>query len=743
MAEKITLRAMKCPNCGAPLKAENAVDTTVCLYCDSTVVPVLESTPTPHGEGGGFGGVIKVEGIKTSSSALAYIEQFFEEYDWDAFAYAQTLSVREIDILADSLKKSSADDKNTWFVCFKALSVPYLHKIDGCRRILDEVIAEYRKDSLDAYSTFDAYKRVTAMVLSRRADVVAGLEKYLAAATKYGATTQEINNLNEELNRIRGAVELTAYGDVEAIPAIQQIKVEKNARTVQALAVRGINAQQEYARAKALIEGKQYVQALTILRALRGYADADELAEKLDRYYLLDDVLEIEGVLYHFRKENVESTTYNLHRTVNGKVEAKPFVKNIANIITNYADLLYFLNNARKLCRCNLATGAVEVLGKRTFDMRELCVSGTTVYMLAEQEVMELDMSTGTLKSRVNDVVSIIRLENRKMVFTTRTRADSGYTVCVMDLDTLRVTPIGGPGCEVEAFVGNYAVFTYETPNDRNKTLCIKALDRDEPAKIVEQNIYSFCAVLADKLFYYVGNSRNRSLININCDGTERKEWPLYISKVLFEQGGWVYFIRKVGYNSILCKSRPDGSKSKVIAADIDTFVKLKNGYLYYINDDSALVKVRMDGSNLQTLCDDVEKVLVVKEDKVVFVSLDDSSVKSIYAVDFSGSGKIKLAYNVKLAKEYDDNAVYYMAKQNNQLDALYRLDVDINRTTKLLEVDRTELPEAPTFPWSLLLLILSVVLMIACFSNEAMGGGMIFLFVAFISLITLASRNK
>ena len=39
-------------------------------------------------------------------------------------------------------------------------------------------------------------------------------------------------------------------------------------------------------------------------------------------------------------------------------------------------------------------------------------------------------------------------------------------------------------------------------------------------------------------------------------------------------------------------------------------------------------------------------------------------TVQSIYAIDFSGSGIIKLAYNVKEAKEYDDNTVYYIAAE-------------------------------------------------------------------------------
>jgi hypothetical protein len=151
-----------------------------------------------------------------------------------------------------------------------------------------------------------------------------------------------------------------------------------------------------------------------------------------------------------------------------------------------------------------------------------------------------------------------------------------------------------------------------------------------------------------------------------------------------------------------------DGSKFSIIAADIEKFIDIKNGYLYYINDVSTLVKVRMDGSNLQELCDDVETVLSVKEDKIIFVSIDDrittgsfeqtttKIVKSIYAVDFSGSGKIKLAYNIKNAKEYDENTVYYIAAKeikssydqlDKQFDVLYKLDVETYANDVLLEI--------------------------------------------------------
>ena len=87
--------------------------------------------------------------------------------------------MREIDSLANSLKVSSADDKNTWFVCFKAASVPFLRKVEGCQQILSSVIEEYKKDSLDAYSKFDAYKRIASMIITAKSAVVANLEKFV------------------------------------------------------------------------------------------------------------------------------------------------------------------------------------------------------------------------------------------------------------------------------------------------------------------------------------------------------------------------------------------------------------------------------------------------------------------------------------------------------------------------------------------------------------------------------------
>ena len=712
MSERVALKIMQCPTCGGSLKAENNTEVITCVYCGNSIVPVAEATQAVQKEnvGGSFSGVLKVEGIKTSSSALAYMEQFFEDYDWEAFAYAQNFSVAEIDKLADSLKMSSADDKNTWLVCFKAIYVPYVHKVEGCKHVLDSVIKEYKKDNPDAYSKFDAYKRIAAMIVGAKNTIVEKLEKNVANAAKYGASPEEISQLNSDVEKVKKLIDIEVFSSVESIPEIRTFIDEKNARIADELAAQGIDAKSEYARAKMLIIEKQYVEALNVLLSLNGYLDSPQLIEEIDKYFLISDVLEIEGKLYVFSGSGL----LKLYPVVNGRIAKKPLIKKIKKIISNHADVLYYLNKKNKLKKYNLSTNTEEKIYKKKVFDKSIFAYDRRIFILAnpkgdydsqDNNLIELDLITGAVKTILNNVGSVISFTNGKLVYN----AYNGFTN-IFNVDTLEVTEIRAKNVTIEGFSGNYVVYTQMAPNNYNKNLYIKALASDEAEKLIEPNIFSFCTCIAGKLFYYVGNSRNKSLININRDGTGRREWPLYISTVLFEQGGWIYFIRKAGYNSILCRARIDGSKFSVIAADIEEFIEIKNGYLYYINFDSALVKVRMDGSNLQELCDDVEKVLAVKEDKIIFISIDDriknddknivaftKLVKSIYAVDFSGGGKIKLAYDIGEAKKYDENTVYFFAAKriSSSYDSaddgckiLYSMDVETNATQALFEID-------------------------------------------------------
>ena len=721
MAEKVNLKVMQCPSCGGPLKAANGTDEIICVFCGNSVVPVQEAPA-----GGANGGIMKIEGMRTPASALAYAELFFEEYDWHAFSYAQSLSVSAIDQLVNTMKASCADDKNTWILNSNAITIPFTHKVQSCQQILKVIIAQYKQDNLDAYSTFDAYKRISAMIRKHKDGIVAELEKIIDKAKKYGASEEELQTLNADLRNLKALPPLHEYADIKQIPEIKEFIADQNAQIVQLLSAKGINAGEAYLQAKNLITQNNYVEAMNILRSLKGYADSEELIEKIDKYFLISDTLEIGGKLYFFRPGKLDKKnncpTLNLHPTSNSQIIEKPIIKNIKQVITNYADILYYLDSNNKLKKFTFTANVEEKLYKKRLDDKTIYVRSGRAYLLLQaddmqnRELVALDLATGAVQTVLGNIKSIISFTDNRLVYTTVSKTENGVGLQtltnVVDMEAKKIVSLGARPVTVVGFLKNYVVFTQEAPNSYNKNLFIKAMDSQEAPKLIEQNIFRFCNIIADKLFYHIGNSRNPSLISNNCDGTDRKEWPLYIRKVLFAQGDWLYFIRAIGYNAILCKARvADGSGFCVIATDIDVngYTDIKNGYLYYVNSHADLMKVRMDGSNQQKLCEDVEEVLSVKDDKIIFVSIDDritvgtppfastKVVKSIYAVDFTGSGKSKLAYNIGSAKEYDEQTVYYLTAREDvpgqagtTRETLYKLDVATNKAQFLLNITRT-----------------------------------------------------
>jgi len=724
MTDRAVLKVMKCPTCGANLKAMDANEEIVCVYCGNTIVPVSDHAIVSAKEtvGNAFNGIVKVEGIKTSSSALAYLDIIFEEYDWEIFSYAQVLSVAEIDDLAKSLKVSSADDKNTWFVCFKSIAVPFIHKISGCKKIFAEVIEDYKADNLDAYSKFDAYKRVSGMITANKDELVSELQKITAKAGKYGATSAELNELNNDIESIKSLANLNVYSDIEEIAEIKSFIIEKNTKITEALAAEGINAEETYLCAKQLIDEKQYVKALDVLQTLKGYSDTAQLIEKIDRYYTISDVVEIAGNLYSFKNEPNSNTVFELRPVVDGKISHKPIIKDITRIVTNYADVLYYIDLNNRLMKYSFSEKKSEKIFSRIVSDEPFFAYGRRIFLQARdseysnRKLIELDTATGTVKILIEKIKKIVSVVGNILAYIedveSQNQSANKEFVKVIDVDTLKITELGTKKIEFEGLIGTNVVYTQHSPVADNKDLYIKSISTDDPARIVEKNILNFCDIVDGKLFYYIGNNANKSLIKNNCEGTERKELPMYIKQILFARGGWMYFIRSVGYNSVLCKSKMDGSKFTVIAADIDKFVEIKNGYFYYINSQSALVKVRMDGSNMQYLCDNVESVLSVKEDKIVFISIDSNlvrnelnqiishSIKSIYAVDFVGGGKIKLAYDVKAAKAYDENTIRYVVAKGSvnpnavsvtKFDQLHTLNVLTNESEVLLEMKSEE----------------------------------------------------
>lgn len=681
MEKNLELKIMRCPTCGANLKVEDPAQTIVCVYCGNEIVPVSSASMGNEKEHTGMS--VKVEGIKTPSSAIAYLELFFDDFDWDSFVYDNSMYIYELKGIADDLKSSAADDKNTWIFCFKSICRPFVEKVFRSKGLIDVVVSEYKNDNLDAYSDFDTYKMIVKGLKEDYSIIIAELKKYLFYAEKYGATADELEELKKEIPVLDPNIGLKVYENIEDVPAIAAFIEEKNQKVIRELAGEGINAQQEYNRAVALIAEKEYVQALNILTKLKNYSDSAKLIKKIDNIFSISNIWEIQGIQYQLRLEEKKKAivaSYALYPKEDDHFSDRPIIKKITKLITNYADILYYLDINKKIKSYDLKNKKERTVDKKAHSDKNLIVCNTRrkAFIFTEassdlsKSLCEINLVDGTLKVIKEKIKDILFYEDGKFVITESAKneaKDISEVACVFNVDDLTTHRIDQKNIQICGYVGNSIVYTKHNPNKNNKSLYIKSFRDDSASVLLEANIFDFCEIISDKIYYYIGNSDNRILVNINPDKTGRKEISLYLRNVLFEQGGWLYFVRGYGYNTVICKSRIDGTQTSVICSDIDKFIEISNGYLYYINTSSSLMKVRMDGTNKQNLCNRVEKVLSIDGEKVIYISKDnnrtnsnENNVQSIYVTDPKVGGRMKLAYNVIEASEYDDNYVYYIS---------------------------------------------------------------------------------
>ena len=186
---KESLVKKKCPTCGTTLYYKAGDKDVVCMACGNTYrVKDIQSGGSAGAAAGGAaaGGIgsIKVEGMKTPSSALAYLEQYLDDYDWKSFAYDSDYIIDEFEAITSWLKKNAADDFKTWYACIISLAVPFAKKLEYQKEVYQEVVDEYKRGSLEAEGSFEALRLTAEELVDAWAELEPKLNKYLEYAEK-------------------------------------------------------------------------------------------------------------------------------------------------------------------------------------------------------------------------------------------------------------------------------------------------------------------------------------------------------------------------------------------------------------------------------------------------------------------------------------------------------------------------------------------------------------------------------
>ena len=156
-----------CPNCAAPLYYAPTQKRVHCFACDCEVTPEASLSADRGAVGAGVAGVGAATAIPTTinfdsaESALIYLENFFETYDWSSYKKRSDYTMYEIDELISTNKAKNGASAHVWYLDFKALSVPLAKKLEALEEYAQQIADKYDpEDSAGAFEIFDLYRRI-------------------------------------------------------------------------------------------------------------------------------------------------------------------------------------------------------------------------------------------------------------------------------------------------------------------------------------------------------------------------------------------------------------------------------------------------------------------------------------------------------------------------------------------------------------------------------------------------------
>ena len=520
---------------------------------------------------------------------------------------------------------------------------------------------------------------------------------------------------------------------VQDIPAVAALYAQQQQALVDALAAKGINAEQVYNYA---VQDYQYTQdklaVLREFRSIQGYKDSNEYIDKINYLYefyedqakVKEQLFVIGGKTYIakvdedkaggclFKKNKSENdpdkgVTYGLYEVHSGLVSKDPVCSGITLLIRSCAGRVYFVKNNRNICRYNTVTREEMVVDKarpndykdlenkynftstsdglRFFFKKKLEVKSTQPGCLAllgkkpkkiennnNYSVVLVDLETGNSQTVIDEVIDIYYYFDDKIFYAYSPSAkDDRKVFMVCDLKSGAKAKILDEHCLIHTVHDEKVVYTLYEPNEYNKSLHVFDLTTGDDV-LIENNIYEFFDVIEDKIYYTVGNEDYAPLFSINFDGKNRTEILRNVENICYVNGGWMYAIRGFGRNKALYKISTDGKKRLFLCSRVQSYITELNGYVYYTDLSDDLHIVRNDGKYDRVLVSDiVDDSIIIDEDYIYFMRNELVEPKSANVGANEGSlGFLKAELGMSNKERYNYS--------------LYRMDYDGGNIKKI-----------------------------------------------------------
>jgi len=258
--------------------------------------------------------------IDNPDAIFAYIEDFFNKYNWNAYKLLPSFDIPEIKKMVETNKVKHGATPVAWRLDFEAKIVPLIKKLEGLEE-QEQFFLDFHKvaDKTPFMAKYDLYEKITNSVKDNIEKIFSDLQADIENAKKYDADEETLKSMKLRFN---SAVELYNknvhdFNNISEVPAAKKAIEIMRENTSKKLADDGIDAQATYEKAIRLYNTcEDKTDALILFEAIRDYRDSVQYIERINKFFNFDSkILKLASRHFLLKKTDAKTANSEVHES--------------------------------------------------------------------------------------------------------------------------------------------------------------------------------------------------------------------------------------------------------------------------------------------------------------------------------------------------------------------------------------------------------------------------------------------
>ena len=738
-----------CPNCGNKLVYGKNDATVMCYACDSVITAEelsgkTSSSAATEGINATASMPLMMMGFDNPESGVVFIENFFDNYDWEGYAEDTDIAIPDIAEVVKNNKMKNGACATSWYLDYKALAYPVRKKIEGLALLQDKMAAKYNPiDSTEALQIFDTFRSVSIILKKTENEVFKQLETAIKYAEKFELDAALLSEMKADIEDLKNMYENDVFIAKEINEVASYVEASKAASREKALELsdKGINAEEVYANALARYNdgSPNKNAALMLFEQVRGYEDSAEYISKINQYFSFNnEVYRAFGKHFIYKQEDYTPTldikqlkaqgcsgflkkkapaapaedapqavkALSLYEIIDGKPAKDATIRGITQIITCYGSRLYYIKSNAGIHCFDIYSRTETCICKGLdvdfmADKCKIMSNGSSFYMVKvyKEETKAMEIAKGC---------SLMQSFGKKSVPSTKASAEdhvlNPYCVVVVDMKSNTCETIIREMAKFDCNYGDKIFYYYSYKPEVVQSGCMskfKKVEEPEAKKKLmvcdlitrtSKEISEDCelhTVSGDYIIYSIwkNNEYNKDLhafnLETNFDSIIEKNIYNYFN--VFDNK--VYYTVGNSEYSPLVRNNIEGTERIEVMPSVQNIICERGGWLYVQKGrgfNSLLAKVSSDGSQVVVICTQVKQYVRFDGNYMYYVDI----YNNLRVVRIDGKYNRKIAENVNKIFPCEEGLYYTrqetVAKKESAL-SLYLMDKNGRNIKKIV----------------------------------------------------------